>query len=189
MATQPLARVSEEEYLRLERAAEYKSEYVGGEIFAMAGGSSQHSELAANWIGEFKNKLRGRNCRVFMSDLRIRTSASGSYVYPDISVLCGKPDIHGPAGDVLINPTVVVEILSSLTADYDRGKKFEVYREIASLQDYILTHTDSPWVEHFHRQPDASWIFREYRGLDSAVPIPSINCTVPLADLYAGVLN
>lgn len=184
-----VTRVPEEEYLRLERAAEYKSEYVEGEIFAMTGASPQHSELAANWIGEFKGKLRGLNCRVFTSDLRVRTGKSSSYVYPDVSIVCGVPQYHGAEMDALSNPTVIVEVLSPSTADYDRGKKFALYREIPSLQDYVLSHSESPWVEHFHREPDSSWIYREYRTLESAVLIPSLNCTVPLADLYAGLVG
>ncbi|MGI8741218.1 MAG: Uma2 family endonuclease [Bryobacteraceae bacterium] len=119
-------------YLRLERAAEYKSEYVGGEIFAMAGGSPRHSELAANWIFEVKSKLRGSNCRLFTSGLRVRTPATGSYVYPDVAVVCGELRVYETANDVLTNPAVVVEVLSLSTAHYDRGKKFELYRAFPS---------------------------------------------------------
>ena len=188
MASLPIPHITEEEYLRLERAAETKSEFVGSEIFAMAGGSFNHSILAGKWIGELLLKLRGRNCVVFNSDARIRTPGSGSYVYPDVSVVCGKPRSHRASDDILTNPVVVIEVLSPSTADYDRGKKFELYREIASLQDYILVHTDLVHVEQFTRQP-TGWLFREYRGAESAVLIESIDCDIQLGDVYAGVIG
>jgi Uma2 family endonuclease len=189
VATQSIPRVSEDEYLRLERAAEYKSEFLDGEIFAMSGGSLRHSLIAGNWGSELRLQLRDRGCRVFTSDARVRTSKTGSYLYPDVSVVCGGPQTHENSNDILVNPQLVIEVLSPSTAGYDRGRKFERYREIASLQDYILVHADSPWVEHFARQQDASWIFREYRGLDGAVPISSLDCFVRLAEIYSGVLD
>lgn len=184
-----VTRVSEDEYLRLERAAEYKSEYIGGEIFGMAGGSPRHSEIAANWIGFLWAKLPRTRCRLFTSDLRVRIANTGDYVYPDVSVVCDEAKFHGPSADALTNPVLLVEVLSPSTADYDRGKKFELYRQIDSLQDYIMSDSKSPRVEHLHRQPDSSWIFREYRGLESVVEIPSIGCTVPLAEIYSGALE
>jgi Uma2 family endonuclease len=189
MATHSIPQVTEEEYLRLERAAEYRSEFVDGQILAMAGGGLRHSQLAANWTIELGFQIRGRNCRVLTSDARVRTAATGSYVYPDVSVVCGAGRLHQNATDVFTNPTVVIEVLSPSTANYDRGKKFELYREIASLQDYILVHTGSPQVEHFARQADASWLFREYRGTESAVPIASIECSARLADVYQDVFE
>ena len=186
MASLPTPRITEEEYLRLERAAEYKSEFVYGEIFAMSGGLLPHNVLAVKWSGELLSKLRGRDCLVLNSDQKVRTPSSGSYVYPDVSVVCGQPRMHQSAGDILTNPIVVIEVLSPSTESYDRGKKFALYREIASLQDYILVHTGSMHVEHFSRQP-GSWLFREYHGAESAVTIASIDCTVLLGDVYEGV--
>ena len=110
-------------------------------------------------------------------------------MYPDVSVICGAPQLREGANDILTNPKVLIEVLSPSTADYDRGKKFELYREIASLEEYILVHTGSALVEHFARQADASWIFREYRGLEAAISIASIGCMVRLADVYAGVFE
>lgn len=188
MATQSIPRITEEEYLALERAAEYRSEFVDGQIFAMAGGSPPHSLIAANWIAQFVNKLEDRRCRVYTSDLRVRTGKTGSFVYPDVSVACGDRGVS-PYPDVLVDPVVIVEVLSPSTADYDRGKKFELYREISSLKDYILTHTETPWVEHFSRQSDSTWIFREYQGLEASVAIPSLECIIPLARVYREVLN
>jgi Uma2 family endonuclease len=137
MATQPITKITEEEYLRLERAAEFKSEFVSGEIFAMSGGSPKHSLLAANWLGELRKKFRGGRCGVFNSDLRARTERTGSYVYPDVSVVCDKLAMYAGSDDVITNPKLVVEVLSPSTADYDRGHKFELYREIPSLSDRV----------------------------------------------------
>ncbi len=189
VATQSIPKITEDEYLAGERAADHKSEFVNGEIYGMAGGSLRHSRVAANWTAELTLQLRGRECGVFTSDARVRTSRSGSYVYPDLSVVCGAPQVYEDADDILTNPKVLIEVLSPSTADYDRGKKFELYREIASLEDYILVHTGSALVEHFARQADASWIFREYRGLEAAISIASIGCTIRLADVYAGVFE
>jgi Uma2 family endonuclease len=189
MATQSIPRVSEDEYLRLDRAAEYKSEFLDGEIFAMSGGSLRHSLLASNWTTWMSNQLKGKGCRVFTSDARVRTAKTGSYLYPDVSVVCGGPQTHENSNDILINPQLVIEVLSPSTAGYDRGKKFERYREIESLRDYLLIHADSPHVEHFARQQDASWIFREYCGLEAAVPIASLDCIVGLAEVYSDVLD
>jgi Uma2 family endonuclease len=185
MASQPVTKLTEEEYLRLERAAEYKSEFIGGEIFAMPGGSFRHSSLAAKWITQFNNRLQGRGFTVCTSDARVRTPSTGSYVYPDVSVVCGEPVAHAGSDDILTNPKIIVEVLSPSTSSYDRGEKFELYREIPSLNDYVLAHTNAVHVEHFSRQSDGSWIFREYKGDDSTIALNSINCTVPLADVYS----
>ena len=189
MATQSIPKITEDEYLALERAADHKSEFVDGQIYAMAGGSLRHSLVAASFTTELVIQLRGGECHVFSSDARVRTSASGSYVYPDVSVLFGAPQLRKGANDILTNPKVLIEVLSPSTANYDRGKKFELYREIASLEEYVLVHTGSALVEHFARQADASWIFREYRGLEAAISIASIGCMVRLADVYAGVFE
>jgi Uma2 family endonuclease len=185
MATQPVTKITEEEYLRLERAAEYRSEFVGGEIFAMPGGSFRHSVLAAKWITDFNVRLQGQSCTVFSSDVRVRTPSTGSYVYPDVSVVRGKPIARAGSDDILTNPTVIVEVLSPSTSDYDHGKKFDLYREIPSLNEYVLVHADEVQVDHFVRQPDSSWIFREYRGEDSTISLNSINCAIRLGDAYA----
>ncbi len=189
MATQSVPHISEEEYLRRERAAEYKSEYVHGEVFAMSGGTRRHSRVAVNWSGHLLYKLRGGRCEVFSSDMRVRTGASGSYVYPDVSVACGEntSQTDDAFSDILLNPRVVIEVLSPSTTNYDRGQKFELYREIPSLEEYILTHTNAPHVEHFARQADGSWIFREYKGMDGELSLPSIGCSIAFADIYEGI--
>jgi len=189
MATQPTTKVTEEEYLRLERAAEYKSEFVGGEIFAMSGGSLRHSRLGVRWATQLENKLADGPCSVYSSDAKVRTPSTESYVYPDVSVVCGEAATYADSDDILTNPTLVVEVLSPSTSNYDRGKKFELYREIPSLREYVLVHSDAVHVEHFARQPDSSWIFREYVGGDSVVMLASIDCSVKLQTVYAKLLD
>lgn len=189
MATRTVPRISEDEYLRRERVAEFKSEYVDGEVFAMAGGSLRHSLLAGNWTVELGSKARGSKCRVFTSDARIRTAVSGAFVYPDVSIVCGEPGLHQGAADTLTNPVAVIEVLSPSTADYDRGRKFELYREISPLQEYILTHAETAHIEHYARQSDGSWIFREYRGTQGSLRLSTLGWDIALADIYAGVLE
>src|SRR6266849_6416528 len=156
MATQSIPHITEEEYIRLERPAEYKSEFLDGEVFAMSGGTLRHSRLAVKWLRVLDVQVSGKNCEVYSSDARVRTPISGSYLYPDVSVVCGPVQTFKDSDDILTNPRVIIEVLSPSTAGYDRGRKFERYREISSLQDYILVHAASPQVEHFTRQPDAS---------------------------------
>lgn len=155
----------------------------------MSGGTIWHALIRANLAIALGIQVKGRNCQVLSSDARVRTSASGSYVYPDVSVVRGKPLTHQSAADNLINPVVIVEVLSPSTENFDRGKKFELYREIPSLEDYVLVHTGTPFIEHFARQADASWTFREHRGLLSSITLASIGSTVQLADIYAGVFD
>jgi Uma2 family endonuclease len=154
--------MTEEEYLEHERTAEYKSEYVEGEVFAMPGGTLRHSHLQMVVGAEFLLQLRGR-CSVYSSDAKVRSPRTNSYLYPDVSIVCGAPAVFGPHTDVLVNPVVIIEVLSPSTENYDRGKKFELYRYIESLADYLMFHWEEPWEEHFHRQPDGRWLFSEYR--------------------------
>jgi len=186
MATHAIPKLTEEQYLRIERAAEGKSEFVAGEMFAMSGGSPRHSELAANFITALRPKLQGR-CRVYTSDLRIRTKSTGAYVYPDISVVCGKPELHPDSDDILTNPRLIVEILSPATAHYDRGKKFDLYREIPSLSEYVLCHQDCARLELFTRQADESWIYRDVPGVGSTINLTSLDCEIPLSDVYSDI--
>lgn len=131
-----------------------------------------------------RRRLRGLGCRVFSSDVRVRTPRTGSYVYPDVSVVFGEPVAPAGSDDILTNPTVVVEVLSPSTASYDRGEKLELYREIPSLRDYVLVHTDAVHVEHFARQPDGSWVFHDYKGDDDTIALDSINGSIRLGDAY-----
>ena len=183
MATQPVTKLSEEEYLRMERAAAVKSELIDGHVFAMFGCSPRHSELAVTLIAVLHAQLRGR-CRVYNSDLRIRTRTTGTYVYPDVCVVCGLLQLHPGSDDILINPKVIAEVLSPSAAAYDRGEKFDRYREIPSLAEYVLCHQDTPRIELFTRQTDDTWIYRDVIGMDSTLNLISVDCQVRLAEIY-----
>lgn len=188
MATQSFLRISEEEYLQLERAAEFRNEFVDGQIFAMSGGSPRHSMIAGSFQSELRLALRGGDCNVFTSDLKVRSPQSRSYVYPDVSVVCNKLEMHPGTDDVVTNPVMIVEVLSPSTAAYDRGKKFALYREIPSLKEYVLVHTTDAHIERFTRGAEATWIFRDYEGLQAAIDFDSIGCAIRLSDLYEKVL-
>jgi Uma2 family endonuclease len=160
MSTQTVPGLTEEEYLALDRANDFRSEFIGGEMLGMSGGSLGHAGRASRCGAELVTKLAGRPCDVLLSDARVRTPVTGSYLYPDVLVVCGEAQTHQGRTDVLTNPGVVVEVLSPSTKNYDRGGKFDLYREIPSLQEYLLIH-NQPKIEHYSRQPDNSWIFRE----------------------------
>ena len=189
MASQPIPRLTEEEYLRIERAASYKSEFVGGEMFAMAGGTPRHSMLEANASRELGHQLRRTRCRVCSSNMRFRTPVTGDELYPDISVICGPVQLYPGSTDILVNPTVVVEVLSPSTANYDRGLKFELYRQFPTLRDYVIIHQKSIYIEHHSRQSDNAWLLREYRGPDARVLLASIECELHLGSVYEDLME
>ena len=174
-----------EEYLIIERNAEFKSEYVAGKIYAMAGASVEHNLITANVAGEFYVQLKGGGCRTYASDMRVCTSPEGLYTYPDVTVGCGEPETLDGHGDVLLNPTVIVEVLSPSTEAYDRGDKAEHYRQLASLTDYILISQDRCRVEHFARQGEHAWLLSEYTSVTDQVVLGAIGCTLRLSDIYA----
>ena len=173
-----------EEYLALERQAPTKSEYLHGEVYAMAGASRQHAAIMVNMIVALVARLKGRSCVVYGSDLRIKVPPTGLYTYPDVSVICGKVQFEDRQQDTLVNPTVIFEILSRSTEGYDRGEKFANYRTLESLTDFILVSQHRPLVEHYARQPDETWLLTSYEGLKAVLLLPSIGCELPLADIY-----
>jgi len=181
------AKLSPEEYLELERSSEQRHEYADGEIFALAGGTLEHSAVAANLLGELRNALAGRGCRVLTSDMRIKT-AGGRYVYPDGAVLCGRPEFEDDKRDTLLNPTVVVEVLSDSSEAYDRGDKFAQYRTIPSLRDYVLASQKEPRIEVFTRQPDGSWLLRIH-GAGERAALASIGVEIDVDRTYADVFE
>jgi Uma2 family endonuclease len=184
---QSARRLSEAEYLALERTAEFKSEFLGGELFAMAGGTLQHSLIATNLAGEFRNRLKGGRCLPFNSDLRIKVAPSGLLTYPDLSVICGPAEFVPGTNDTVLNPTVLVEVLSDSTEAYDRGTKFEHYRQIASLREYLLVNQKRPRIEQFIRQLDGRWLLNEADGLDRSLDLPSLQISIALAEIFANV--
>lgn len=179
--------LTEDEYLALERQAEVRSEFLDGEMFAMAGGTLDHSLIAANLGAELRAHLRDRPCRVFNADLRIKVEATGLHTYPDLSVACGAAQLGSEARDVLLNPILLAEVLSPSSEAYDRGRKFEHYRLIPSLRDFLLVHQHQPRIECFSRQPDATWVLREAVGLTASLPIPSMDIEIRLAEVFARV--
>ena len=183
MASNPVSKLTEEEYLAIERAAEFKSEFLNGEMFARAGVSYRHAKLQKNLLVELSNRLGG-DCEALSSDLRVKVSASGMYTYPDVSVNCGEPLFSDANGDILINPIVICEVLSPSTESYDRGLKFQHYRTIDSLKDYILVDQDKILIEHFTRQAGNVWTLRDYRQLDEELKIDSVSVSIPLRGIY-----
>ena len=184
---QPLPRLTEAEYLTLERAAECKSEYFDGEMFAMAGGTPQHSLIATNLAAEFRNRLKAGPCVPYNSDLRIKIEATGLLTYPDLSVICGPLRFAPGTDDTVVNPTVLVEVLSDSTEAYDRGKKFEHYRQIGGVKDYLLVSQKEPRIEQFSLQSDGHWRLSEAAGLSAQIEVPSLQITLSLAEVFASV--
>jgi Uma2 family endonuclease len=175
---------SPQEYLALERKSSYKSEYWDGEIFAMAGASERHNLISLNVGAELRTQLRGRNCRVYPSDMRVRIPATGLYTYPAIIVVCGKPQFEDREQDTLLNPTLIVEVLSASTENYDRGRKFQNYRSLASLTEYLLIAQDEVHLEHYLRRPDQQWLLTETQDRQGTLHLPTIECTLAVAEVY-----
>ena len=184
MAAQAKVRYTPQEYLAMERQAEGKSEYFQGEIFAMAGGSEEHNLIALNIASELRNQLKGKPCRVYPSDMRVWIPAYEKYTYPDVTVVCGQPQFQDGTRDTLLNPTVMIEVLSPSTEKYDRGKKFERYKSLLSITDYILVAQDERLLDHFVRQPHDQWLLTTARGRDSQLHIANIGCTLWLSEVY-----
>jgi Uma2 family endonuclease len=188
MASLPTAPLSEEQYLRMERQAETKSEFHDGQMFAMVGGTPNHA-LLANTIGALLHRQVPPGCRTFNADLRIKVASAGLYTYADCTVICGEPLYATDQQDVVVNPLLIVEVLSPSSEGYDRGKKFELYRTMESFQEYLIVHQDRRRVEHHSRQADGSWVLREYAGTDAIVSIPRLEIRIPLAELYSAALD
>jgi len=182
-----LKRVTPQEYLVRERQASFKSEFYQGEIFAMGGGSANHSLIAANFVRESGNALKGKSCSVFSSDLRVQVRSTGLYTYPDATIVCGELEFDDDQRDTIINPTVIVEVLSDSTEKYDRGRKSSHYRQIASLKELILISQDRPHVERLTRQPDGDWLFHEETDLSADFELKSLGVTVAVSELYRNV--
>ena len=185
--TQNVPRLSEADYLRLERQAEFRSEYFDGEMFAMAGGSRAHSLIAVNLAGEVRNQLKRTDCATYNTDLKVKVEATGLMTYPDVSVACGEQQFLDGEEDVLLNPTAVFEVLSDSTEAYDRGKKFENYRQIPSLREYVLISQTEPHVEVFTRQANGEWTLKEATGLNTEIRLESLAIGLRLGEVFAKV--
>jgi len=183
---QPIKRYTPQEYYRLEREATYKSDYYNGEIFNMSGGTARHSLISANIGGELRARLKGKPCRAYESNMRLKIKATGLRTYPDVGVYCGALE-YDPEDDgieTVTNPTVVFEVLSKSTEGYDRGFKAENYRKVETLQAYIFVSQDSPHMEIAQRQEDGTWKLSEASGMDAVVTVPGIGVELPLAEVY-----
>jgi Uma2 family endonuclease len=184
MSLQPKIYWTPEEYLEMERRTEQKSEYLNGEIYAMGGASPRHVLIVTNVVAELRNQLKNRPCLVYSTDLRIRVSPEDLYTYPDVVVVCDQPQFSDQRGDTLTNPLLIVEVLSKSTSNYDRGEKFEQYRLLASLKEYVLIAQHKHHVEHCTRQPDDTWLLSETNRLADTVALISIGCHLKLAEVY-----
>ena len=172
-----------EEYIATERKATLKSEYLSGEIVAMSGASDTHNLITMNVATGLYNQLAEQGCRVYASDMRVGIEEGASYFYPDIAVTCDKPRFEDDVFDTLINPQVVIEVLSDSTANYDRGEKFRRYRQLESLQEYLLISQDQVHVEHYLRQ-GKQWILSEFSALENVLPLVSIEAELSLNQIY-----
>ena len=184
MSAQALPKITPEQYLEAERAAEFKSEYYGGQMYAMAGGTIPHAHIIANFTGALFQALRRSTCFVLSSDARLRISASGLYTYPDVMVVCGDPKFADNQRDTVLNPTLIVEVLSKSTEAHDRGFKFAQYRKLDSLREYALVSTAEPRVETFLRQAEGQWVLSESVGAGAVCHFSSLDCQIPFADIY-----
>lgn len=180
--------ISVEEYLRREEVSTGKHEFHEGEILAMSGGTFEHSSVAANIVGALWNRLRGSDCRVLGSNMRVRVMPSERYVYPDATIVCGQPqfDPLDKKKTTILNPRVIIEVLSESTEAYDRGAKFTRYPNIDSFEEYVLVSQTQPVVETIFRQPGGAWGFGTWTGIGSVAVLRSINLELPLAEVYLG---
>ena len=187
MSSQTQSRLTPEEYLALERQAETRSEYLNGELFAMSGASRRHNLITVNITAGLHAQLRQRPCEVYASDMRLKVSPTGLCTYPDVVVVCETPQFEDAELDTLLNPTLIVEVLSRSTEDYDRGGKFEHYRRLDSLQEYLLVAQDRCHVVHYTRELAQTWLLSETTQFDDRLRLPSAGAELLVADMYARV--
>lgn len=179
---------TEEEYLRIERAADTRSEYYRGEMFAMAGASRFHSAVKDNLITRLNLQMNSSGCRTYSSDMKVWSPFTGLYSYPDIVIVCGQAEMKDKKNaDVLMNPKIIVEVLSQSTEGYDRGFKFKSYKRIESCQEYVLVSQNEPCIETFTRQPNNLWLHKIFEGIDSDLVLTSIPVRIPLREVYQDV--
>lgn len=183
MSAVPKPIYNADQYLALEEGADYRSQFYFGEIFAMAGASRRHNVVAGNIYAGLHGQLKGRRCEVYQNDMRVKVNPE-FYTYPDIVVICGEPQVEKKNGENLLNPTLLIEILSPSTEKFDRGDKFRLYRLMPSVKEYLLVSQSNVNIEHYVRQEDNAWLFQEIRDLNGRVHLPSIDCELSLADAY-----
>lgn len=187
MSTLPKSFITPEQYLELERAAEFRHEYYDGEIVAMSGARESHVLISGNIFAVLRPQLRDRGCRAYVVDMRVRSGTGRAYTYPDVAVACGERQFLDGTRDTLLNPTVIFEVLSPSTERHDRTRKFRHYKSIESLQQYVLVATDSPAIEVFTRSAESEWGWKNGYGLEESIDLESIGCRLALADVYEDV--
>ena len=187
MSSQPKSFLTPEQYLEIERHAERKSEYYNGEMFAMAGATRAHNLLVANLVAGLHRQFRSRQCEVYPSDVRVRVSATGLYTYPDVIAVCGEPRYLDDNTDTLLNPGLLVEVLSPSTEAYDRGRKFEQYKSLESLHEYLLVASDRMHADLYTRQTDGRWLLTSADNPDESLTLESVDARLTMADLYEKV--
>jgi len=187
MSQRILTYISPDEYLRLERQAEYKSEYLNGERFAMSGASRQHNLITTNISRELSQQLKDRPCEVYAVDMRVKVRANGLYTYPDIAVVYAESQFEDDFVDTLLNPTVLVEVLSESTARYDRIAKTSYYRTIDSLAEHLLVAQHEVRLEQYTKQANGQWLLSEYTSINEVMQLPSIDCVLKLSDIYGKI--
>jgi Uma2 family endonuclease len=187
MATQPSSLLTPEQYLDLERVAEEKHEFIDGAMVAMAGGFLRHALISANAVVSLNQALRGKRCLTFSSDARVSVFWDRLITYPDVSVVCGKPEFVDGRKDTLTNPTMIVEVLSPSTRNFDQGEKARRYRQLPSLREFLIVEQERVFVEQYRRLPDGSWQILAHDSLDAVIGLQSHEATIAVAELYAGV--
>ena len=187
MSRQAKTYVTPAEYLAYERSAEYKNEYFDGEVFAMNGASRRHNLISINVGAELRAQLRGGDCETYVSDMRVRIPTANTYTYPDVAVACGEPRFEDAEVDTLLNPVLLVEVLSKSTASYDRRVKFDHYRTLESLAEYLLISQDEYHVTQHVKQADGRWLLTDIRGREGRVELASVACTLALSEVYERV--
>lgn len=187
MSRQTKPSVTPEEYLAFERRAEYKNEYFDGEVIAMTGASRRHNLISLNVGAELRTRLKGRTCETYVSDMRVRIPSANIYTYPDVVVACDEPQFEDAELDTLLNPTLIVEVLSKSTAAYDRVAKFGYYRTLPSLKEYLLVSQDEYHVAQHVRQADGRWMLTDIREVGGVVELSSVGCTLGIGEIYERV--
>ncbi len=187
MSALPETKWTVEQYLAFERASEVRHEYLKGQIYDFAGASENHSLVLGSTYANLYTQLRKKPCKVYATDMRVKVNRAGLYTYPDIAVVCGTPQFEDDHRDTLLNPALIIEVLSPSTESYDRGRKFQHYRRLDSLQEYVLIAQDSCRIEHYTRQPDGQWLLNEISQPDQVLDLPAIGCKLLAADVYEKV--
>lgn len=184
MAVDPRPYLSVQDYLRLERQAETKSEYLDGEMVAMSGGGLRHGIIIGNLVRDIGRQLKDRPCRVVPNDLRVRIPSANVYTYPDVVVVCGEPRLEDAYADTLLNPSVLIEVLSPSTEAHDRGTKLRWYQSLDSLSEYLIVAQKAPRIERYSRHGADGWLYTAAEGLEAVLPLSSLQIELALAEVY-----